>query len=237
MNNPITIVGVGAGFSYEDSGPTHHITEDLTIMRAMPRIQINSITDSVMASAFADLSCKMETTNYVRLDRQIFSDIYDKNADFTKGFTVLRESKDFYMISTGCMTHSALKIAENLDRKNIDIGVIDLYTFPVNASLLSEVVKGVNKLVTLEEHFLPGGLGSAVCEVLIDNSILVPVKRIGLSTDKLYCYKYGGREVIRGYYGLEHESIEKQVSAFILDSGAYQSQVATKPAFATAHRW
>ena len=83
MNNPITLVGVGAGFGYEDSGPTHHITEDIAIMRAMPRIEICSITDSVMASAFADISYNMKTTNYVRLDRLLFPDVYRLVSNFS----------------------------------------------------------------------------------------------------------------------------------------------------------
>ena len=208
--------GVGAGFGYEDSGPTHHITEDIAIMRSMPRIGVNSITDRVMASAFATLSCRMKSTNYVRLERQVLPDLYDENSDFSKGLSVLKDSKDCYIISTGSMTHVSLKIAEKLETEGISVGCIDLFTFPINSDLLVEKVKGVKKLITLEEHFLPGGLGSAVCEVLMDNEILIPVKRIGLSTEKKYCYKYGGREVIRSYYGLDYKGIERQIGKFLI---------------------
>ena len=114
------------------------------------------------------------------------------------------------------MTHVSLKIAEKLETEGISVGCIDLFTFPINSDLLVEKVKGVKKLITLEEHFLPGGLGSAVCEVLMDNEILIPVKRIGLSTEKKYCYKYGGREVIRSYYGLDYKGIERQIGKFLI---------------------
>lgn len=215
MKIPITIVGVGAGFGYEDSGPTHHLTEDIAIMRSMPHITINSITDSIMASAFAEISCKLQTANYIRLDRQVFPEIYSKDSDFTKGISVLKESKDYYIISTGCMTHTALEIVRKLEEKGINIGVIDIYTIPINHGLFLEKVKNAKKLITLEEHFLPGGFSSAVCEILIDNNHLISVKRIGLPVDKGYCYKYGGREVIRGYYGMDIEGIRKQVLDFI----------------------
>src|SRR5208337_802879 len=76
MNIPITIVGVGAGFGYPDSGPTHHLVEDIAILRAMPHITINSMTDGVMSSAFAQLSCTGKNTNYIRLERQQFPDLY-----------------------------------------------------------------------------------------------------------------------------------------------------------------
>lgn len=217
MKIPITIVGVGAGFGYEDSGPTHHLTEDIAIMRAMPNITIHSITDSVMASAFAEISCKMQTANYVRLDRQVLPNIYGKNTDFTKGISVLKKNKDNYIISTGSMTHTALDIANKLEKQKISIGVIDIYTLPINDSLFLEIVKGAKKLISLEEHFLPGGLGSAVCEVLNDNNLLIPVKRIGLPVNKGYCYKYGGREIIRNYYGVDKEAIKRKILDFILD--------------------
>ena len=63
MNIPITIVGVSGGFGYIDAGPTHHSTEDLTMMRAMPHMTINSISDNTMAAAAADTSCQMKNTN------------------------------------------------------------------------------------------------------------------------------------------------------------------------------
>jgi len=216
MKIPITIVGVGGGFGYEDSGPTHHLIEDMAIMRALPNITIHSITDNIMASAVAELSCKMQTANYVRLERQLSPSIYSKDADFTKGMSVLRENKDYYLVSTGGMTHTAMKIADKLKEKKINVGVIDIYTLPMNDGFFLEIVKGAKKIISLEEHFLPGGLGSAVCEVLNDNNLLIQVKRIGLSAEKGYCYKYGGRELIRGYYGIDEQSIERRAIEFLI---------------------
>ena len=215
MDNPITIVGVGAGFGYEDSGPTHHITEDIAIMRAMPRIEVNSITDSVMASAFADISYNLKTTNYVRLDRQVFTDVYNANSEFSEGVSVLKESKGYYIIATGSMVHTALEITRRLEKKRIYVGVIDVYKIPINTSAFIKIIRKSKKLISLEEHFLPGGFGSAVCEVLNDHNVLVPVKRLGLPIDKHYCYKYGGREIIRGYYGVNRRNIEKEIIKFV----------------------
>ncbi|OHB68245.1 MAG: hypothetical protein A2W17_05735 [Planctomycetes bacterium RBG_16_41_13] len=215
MNNPITLVGVGAGFGYEDSGPTHHITEDIAIMRAMPRIEICSITDSVMASAFADISYNMKTTNYVRLDRLLFPDVYRSDSNFSEGVSVLKESKDAYIVATGSMVHTALEIAHRLEKKKMNIGVIDVYKIPINTDTFIKKIRKSKKLISLEEHFLPGGLGSAVCEILNDHNIFIPVKRLGLPVEKHYCYKYGGREVIREYYGIDKRSIEKEIINFI----------------------
>lgn len=215
MNIPITIVGVGVGVGYDDSGPTHHLIEDIAIMRAMPNIVINSISDNVMAEAVAEMSCSMPVTNYVRLERQVFPCLYDKETDFSKGVNVLREGGDGCIIATGCMVHTAIDIAEKLKKQNLNISVVDVYTIPVNPSLLVQKTSKAKRIITLEEHFLPGGLGSAVCEVLNDAGFLIPVKRIGLPIEKAYCYEYGGREEIRRYYGIEQDRLLKQVVDFI----------------------
>lgn len=214
MKVPITVVGVGAGFGYEDSGPTHHLTEDITVMRSMPEVSIRSVTDSVMAGSLADITYRSGVTDYVRLERGSYPEIYAPDEDFTKGLSVLKEGTDLVIVSTGSMTHAALEVAEALGEKGLDVGVIDLYTVPVNTGEFLSAIGEAKKVVTLEEHFLPGGLGSAVCEVLCDNGVMVPVKRLGLGVDKGYCYKYGGRQTIRGYYGVDTENVIKEVEEF-----------------------
>lgn len=109
------------------------------------------------------------------------------------------------------MVHRALEVAEQLKEKSIDAGVIDLYTLPVNSELFLETVSGAKRLVTLEEHTLPGGLGSVVCEILCDNGMSLPVKRIGCDFRDGYCYKYGGRENIQSLYGLDVDSVVETV--------------------------
>ncbi len=211
MDIPITIVGVGAGFGYEDSGPTHHIIEDIAIMRSMPNITIYSITDSFMASAFAEIAYEEKGTSYIRLDRQVLPVIYSKKTDFSPGLHIIKEADDYYLLSTGYMTHFAIDFARRLEEKGIDIGVIDVYKIPINQEIFLERIKGAKQLITLEEHFLPGGFGSAVGELLMDNNCFIPLKRIGLSHKRGYCYKYGGREIIRGYYGIDASSIEEEI--------------------------
>lgn len=211
MNIPVTLVGVGAGFGYDDSGPTHHTLEDLSIIRILPNMTINNITDNVMAAAFAEISCKMTSPNYVRLDRKILPIIYKEGTDFSQGLAVLKESNDIYLVATGNMAHQALEVSEELKKHSLNVGVIDIYTFPINEKLFLEKINKAKKIITLEEHTLPGGLGSMVAEVLADNNRLIPLKRIGLNLRKGYCYKYGGRKNIQSLYGLDKESILKTI--------------------------
>ncbi len=211
MNLPVTLIGIGAGLSYSDSGPTHHTTEDLSIMRVLPNMTVNNITDSVMSAAFADISCKMNSPNYLRLDRELLPDIYNKGCDFSSGLTILRKSNDIYIVATGNMVHRALEISDELKKHSVDIGVIDLYTLPINEKLFLEVIGNVKKIITLEEHILYGGMGSAVVEVLADNNKVIPIKRFGLDFKKGYCYKYGGRKHMQSLYGLDADSIVKAI--------------------------
>ncbi|HOK57306.1 MAG TPA: transketolase C-terminal domain-containing protein [bacterium] len=206
MNIPVTAIGVGAGFGYDDSGPTHHCTEDITIMRVLPNFYIFSPSDSLMAYKFAEITYKLKSPSYVRLDRKILPLIYKEDNDFSDGLSVLKEGKDFYIIGTGNMTHRAIEVAEELEKYRINAGVIDLYRIkPINEQLLIKIVKNTKGVVTIEEHLLAGGMGSAVIEVLMDNGINLPVKRFGVK-DR-YLYAYGGRENIQKICGLDKESV------------------------------
>jgi len=215
MGIPIVIVGVGAGFGYEDSGPTHHLTEDIAILRSMPRLTVHNMTDSTMAAAFGEIACRAKTPCYVRLDRQVLPPLYAADADFSSGLCALKEGAEAFIVSTGNMTHAAVALAKALEEKKISVGVIDVYTFPIREEAFLEKVRSAKRLVTLEENFLPGGLGSAVCEVLNDHRLPVPVKRLGLPTRKGYCYVYGGREAIWEYYGIDRGTVEKEVVGFL----------------------
>ena len=211
MKLPVTLVGVGAGFSYNDSGPTHHTLEDVSIMRILPNMIVNTATDSVMTAGFTDLSLKMSGPNYVRLDRKILPNIYEQETDFSQGLAVLKPVKEINIVATGNMVHRALEVSEELKKQGLEIGVIDLYTLPINEKLFLDTINNAKKIVTLEEHTLPGGLGGAVVEVLADNNKFIPIKRIGLDLRKGYCYKYGGRANIQSLYGLDKESLTKTI--------------------------
>ena len=206
MNIPVTLVGVGAGMSYDDSGPTHHTVEDISVLRILPNMRINSVSDSVMAAAFAELSCRFEFPNYVRLDRKRLPTIYREDQDFTPGLATLVMG-DSYILATGNMVHRALDVSDELRKHGMKAGVVDIYTLPVNKGLFLNTVKEAKALFTLEEHTLPGGFGSAICEVLSDNHRPIPLKRFGLNLTTGYCYRYGGRERLQALYGLGKEDI------------------------------
>ena len=206
MKFPITIVGVGSGYSYDDSGPTHHMLEDISIMRVLPHMTIHSISDNVMARRVAKELVEMNTPNYVRFDRHIRPDIYKDDDDFSFGYNVLEEGTDGYFISTGIMTDMAI---QHYDGR---LGIIDLHTIPCHESSLSEIIQD-KKVITLEEHFLPGGLGSYVLEIISDNDLNTKVRRIGLK--QAYIYRYGGRQDNWDYHDLKTSRIIKEVESLL----------------------
>ena len=214
MGIPITIVGVGAGFSYDDSGPTHHLFEDIAMMRLLPNMTIHSITDNYMARKVAEESIEMETPNYVRLERHVEPDIYSDNLDLSQGINELIKGKDAYLISTGIMSRQSLQLSKAFEQKKISLGVIDIHRIPCDEQTLIGLVKNVPSLVTLEENFLPGSLGSYVLEILSDNGLNNDVKRFGVSNG--WVYRYGGREDNRKYHGIDEKTLINEIEKFII---------------------
>ena len=212
MKIPITIVGVGAGFSYEDSGPTHHLLEDIAVMRAFPNITTHSTSDAAMAAAVAEQSCTWPVANYVRLDRQVLPEIHGASKlDFKAGFLSLRPGKQAQIVATGYMVHKALKVADLLKADGLDLGVIDLFQLPCDGDALVQQIRTAPQLFTLEEHFLPGGMGSAILEMISDRGAALPVRRFGMGDPGTYSYVYGGRETIHASYGLSAETIAADI--------------------------
>jgi len=200
MKLPITVVGVGAGYSYEDSGPTHHSVEDISIVRALPNITILSASDSVMASAFAKMTYHSNQPAYVRLDRMNQPEIHNPSERFEDGFNELKQGEDICIVATGNMVANALEVQRQSLEQGRQVGVIDLYRLkPVNPSL-GDVLSRYKRIISLEEHLLDGGLGSILSEIITDAGLPLRLRRIGV-TD--YNYEYGGRDYIQKKMGID----------------------------------
>lgn len=208
MKMPVRVIGIGAGFSYDDSGPTHHTTEDIAIMRAIPNLTIFSPSDSVSAEKIAEISYKENKPVYIRLDRKIQPLIYEENENFEQGFKELKKGFDICIIATGNMVHEALKVAKNLETTGKIVGVIDLYKLkPINPEIV-RVLSKYKKIISLEEQILDGGFGSIIAELIADNSLQATLKRMGIRN---YIYCYGGRENIQKVCGIDANSVMKEI--------------------------
>ncbi|MCK4917203.1 MAG: 1-deoxy-D-xylulose-5-phosphate synthase [Candidatus Omnitrophica bacterium] len=216
MNLPVTVVGVGVGFDYSTLGPTHHGIEDISLMRSLPEMKIYSPADSFMAEELAKLSYEEKGPKYIRLDRVGSPLVYKnkKEIDFSKGFNVVREGKDLYIIATGRMVFNALNVAELLADLSIDTGVIDLFKIkPFNKNMLWDVIKDVGHVVTLEEHFIIGGIGELVGGLLLNRRKPVEFRAIGIP--HAFCRSYGTRDYLYRINGIDKHSMVETINKWI----------------------
>ena len=216
MGLSVTVVGVGAGFDYSTLGPTHHGTEDIALMRTLPGMMIFSPSDSIMVDKIARMSYELPGPKYIRLDRVGIPLIYqDYNKDFTRGIEILRTGTDLCIIATGRMVYNALKIADELAKQDIEATVIDLYRIkPLAEDSLFEAIDKFNFVVTMEEHFLVGGIGTIINELLAKNGKRCLVKNFGIP-DK-FCRQYDGkREYLQSLMGLDVKSISRDLMKMI----------------------
>lgn len=215
MNLPVTLVSVGAGYTYGSDGPTHHAIQDIAIMRALPEITIWNPSDVIMTDACAEMSYKSIGPCYVRIERGKLPHIHNGGAnDFTEGLKYVKSGADLTIIATGSMMHMAFKVVKRLAEHSVSAGIIDFYRIkPVNENLLLKLLDQSKKVVTIEEHSIIGGVGTIVSEVLSDNSRHIPLKR--LAVDDYHCYKYGDREWLNALSGLDEDSIVKRILDWI----------------------
>ncbi len=211
MHIPITIAGMSMGFGYDTDGPTHQLLEDIAYLRVLPNIDIHSVTDHIMARHAADYALNSRNSVFVRLDKNPTAAVYDEKTDFSSGVARLRAGSDAVIVTTGCMVHQALAVADDLAKRGLKVGVVDVYRFPISPETFHRALEGCGRVVSLEEHFLPGGLGATICEMIGDHEWNIRIRRLGVSTEIGWVYKYGGREVIREHYGLDRAAVAKAV--------------------------
>lgn len=208
MGLPVTILGMGTGYAYSSDGPTHHVTEDVSVMRSLSGITIWSPSDYAMTAQIVHLAYQTPGPSFIRIDKGPFTPIYDNTShDFNDGLAVLKPGKDVMIVATGIMVNQALQVAEELKKHKVQAGVIDLYRLkPVNKKLLVKTI-GEKRVITLEEHMISGGLGSIVQEVLSESEIYNPVKVFGIRD--IYRSEIGSREMLRTLDGLDVPSISR----------------------------
>lgn len=211
MGLPVTIIGSGPGITYSSDGYTHHAVEDIAIMRVLPGISIFSPCDVSSASAAVKSSYKGSGPVYIRLDKGKPPLLYDKDEDFSDGLALVKKGRDLLIIATGIMVHQAIKIADTLAKYSIQTGVMDLYRIkPVNEELLLRYADQSKRIITLEEHSIIGGIGSAVSELLAGKGRSLQVDRYAIAD--MSCSKYGDREWMHRYYELDIQSICEKIT-------------------------
>lgn len=209
----INLIGVGAGLSYDVSGPTHHCLEDISIMRTLPNVIVFSPSDWILAEKFVDYSIKVKRPKYLRFDGKPLPQIHNhvEDRDLVNGFKELRRGDKICLVATGYMTHKAVRIANFLMERHINIGVIDFFVLkPFKEELLFKLLNQYHGVITLEEAFInKGGLDSLVSGVLDRKDCNLRLRRIGF--EDAYVFDMGSREHLHKLNNLDEESIIKVI--------------------------
>lgn len=207
----LNIVGVGAGLSYDVSGPSHHCLEDLTLLRLLPNVEVFSPSDWELATRLADYSVAHRGPKYLRFDSKPTPRIYgeDHRLEIATGFHELARGERICLVSTGFMTHVALDAARQVGRP---VGVVDVFGLkPKDEHPLCEVLRPYGTVITIEEGFINrGGLDSYICNVLVNRGLRANFRRLGV--DDRYLFELGGRDRLHRLCGMDRDAIVRAVA-------------------------
>ena len=211
---PVTIVSVGGGLSYASLGATHHSLEDIAFLRALPGMAVVCPADAHEVPPALRAAVAQDGPVYIRLGKKGEPLVHAAEPDFRIGRgIVLREGGDACLLATGNIVPTALEAADELAKGGLEVRVVSFHTVkPLDEELLAEAFRSFPLVVTVEEHGLIGGVGSAVAEWAADNAPgSARLLRIGARDE--YLHESGGQAHARAWYGLTAEAIASRTRA------------------------
>ena len=210
-NLNIKIIGTHAGITVGEDGATHQMLEDINLMRAMPNMVVVSPSDDIQAKALIKQLAEYEGPAYVRLSRMktpvIYEGLTEDNFEIGKGIQI-GKGTDATIFATGDLLSEALKAQKLLKKANYDVRVVDIHTIkPIDEELIIKCAQETNKLYSLENHSITGGLGTAIAEVLCDK-YPHQLTRFGMENE---FGRSGTPADLLKYYKLDAESIVNKI--------------------------
>ena len=210
----VKIGATHAGITVGEDGATHQCNEDIALMRSIPGMVVMNPADDVEARACVRAALEYVGPVYIRFGRYavpVINDKPDYKFEIGKG-TVVREGKDVTIVATGLCVNSALEAAEKLAAEGVDAEVINICTIkPLDEDLIVASAKKTGKVVTVEEHSVIGGLGSAVCDCLAAKCPTV-VKKLGMQDQ---FGESGSAAALMVKYKLDGQGVYEDVKAFL----------------------
>ena len=212
----VKVVCVGGGFVYGSLGMSHHATEDMAIMRAIPEMICYTPGDPAETVAVTRDMLWRKGTCYLRLGRGGEPEVHEgsvKGWTFPQAIT-LRGGKDIAILSAGGILTQAMDAAKRLADKGISAQVVSFPCLkPLDTDKVKEILSSFRKIITVEEHTVVGGFGSAVCELAAEGGTGCRVKRIGL--EDCFTTVVGDRQYLREIYGMDGKAIAERAEAFL----------------------
>ena len=201
----VKICATHAGITVGEDGATHQMIEDISLMRTLPNMIVISPSDDIQTRWVVREISKIKGSVYVRLARLATPVIYEENQKFEIGKAIqIGEGTDGTVFATGVTVAEAIKAQEKLKLQGIDIRVVDVHTIkPIDRDRIIKCAKETKKLVSIEDHSIIGGLGSAISEVLTEE-YPVKIERMGIQDT---FGKSGKAEALMEYFGLTAKAI------------------------------
>jgi len=210
----VKIGATHAGISVGEDGATHQCNEDIALMRTIPGMVVINPSDDIEAKAAVKAAYEHVGPVYLRFGRlaaPVINDTPDYKFEIGKGIT-LREGKDVTIIATGLMVAAALEAAEMLAKDGIEATVLNIHTIkPLDEELVVKAALATGKVVTVEEHSVIGGLGSAVCDVLCEKA---PTRVLKIGMNDMYG-ESGPAAALLHKYGLDGEGVYNKVKEYV----------------------
>jgi transketolase len=212
-NQNVKIVGSHAGLGVGPDGATHQALEDIALMRTLPNMQVFSPADSVEAEKITLAIAKTKSPSYIRLARQDSPVFTNKDYPFKIGEGVkIKDGHQLTILSTGVTTWHALQAAAELKKQGVDAEVLHFPTIkPLDKKLIIQSAKKTRRFITVEDHQIAGGFGSAVAEV-ISEEFPIPLTRIGVENK---FGQSGTPEELFRLYGISSTNIIKKAHELI----------------------
>lgn len=216
QNLNVKVVGMGSGLAWSTLGPTHHTTEDISVLRALPNLTIFSPSCPREVEKTVKAAYAIEGPVYIRIGMNAEPDIYGDDYEFVTGENIqLRSGDEFAVFTTGSIASEALRAVDLLKEQGISASLYQVHTIkPFDEESVIRAAKTHPYLVTVEEHNIYGGLGSIVSEVVAEQGLGVKVKRIGLQDT--FAKGYGTIAEVRQQNGLDAESLRERLRERII---------------------
>jgi len=215
-NLNVTVIGTHVGLQVGGDGATHAAIEDVAIMRSFPNMTVIQPADAVAARAIAHSAVDFKGPLYVRLHRNPVTDIYDPETykfEWGKANTVVDHGSDMTMIVSGILLKKALDAAAILKEQGVGVQVLDMSTIkPLDNEVIIKAALETGAIMTIEDHIIFGGLGSAVSEVVVQNCP-VPMEIVGIQ-DRFG--ESGDSELLYKDHGMDVDSIIEKAKVLVV---------------------
>lgn len=215
QENPVVLVGVGGGFAYGTAGPTHHAVVDIALLRAIPGLTIVCPADPVEMKAAVLAAVDFPAPLYLRLGRSVDEVVHKQPIDFKIGKAILMErGTDVAVFSYGTMQKEAVQACALLRAQGISPSLYSMHTIkPLDKQAICDAAKTHKAIVSMEEHSIIGGLGTAIAEVLAEQSGKIPFQALGVAD--AFAPVTGSRDYLLDLNGISPVKAAKTIATLL----------------------